>query len=760
MRRLLASAAVSIIAFALGLASTRSEALEYFDGRIQAHGFGEMQVRVLDQSFDDNLDLAQWYNVLNLEVEVDVLPNGWGPIDMLQTYVRVEGRYDCVWKRGCGMFRSVNTYGDRAKRLPDRLSDGMTQDYTGVLRTGPSTDDNPHNDIQTLNGDRRADGSVIPNRGAFDLWRIRDIEGADGIPNTADDPFRYTMSDYLDFVFTSTARRGADGGILQKAVLGPWLPKNSVDANAALRHKANPFRGRLTPSPGGGESGYIRWHSADPIVNPGYVGPTDDDNPFFGSYDEVDPFPEELIEFLPPDLVEPGTQTPGTFLLSNGAEVVLTEQTADQYRNKGTNAFGGDYTGASPCLVPGSSQAAIQEARGIQPGCVPFTNVRVTGGTSELPLRPAPDVSHLVKHVGRSTAQGLYVPSQGLMRFYENSDFDSLDLNFDESELSWNRGASQQRTKELKEAYVETSLFDNRLWMRLGLQQIVWGKTELFRTTDQFNPQDLGLSTLSSLEESRIATTSARFIYSLYDVGALEDVRLEFALNFGEMEPADLGTCGEPYAVPGACDLSAAAFNHGIIGAGIAGSERPPNPWDDPDGLEFGARIEWRWDRFSFALTDFYGYNDFATLEQFMTYERNTDVLTGRPIITRFNPGNPRGNCANALASDPKDQNSVTALGIGTDPDCLGFGTPLTNPGSANNALEWHSANQQAYAWLCSSTIGITPELDARACALNLFNSSERLGGFPVSLSEVSSSLFAGEYRFNSFFAVTTQLIG
>ena len=119
MRRLLASAAVSIIALALGLASTRSEALEYFDGRIQAHGFGEMQVRVLDQSFDDNLDLTQWYNVLNLEVEVDVLPNGWGPIDLLQTYVRVEGRYDCVWQRGCGMFRSVNTYGDRGAFLPD-----------------------------------------------------------------------------------------------------------------------------------------------------------------------------------------------------------------------------------------------------------------------------------------------------------------------------------------------------------------------------------------------------------------------------------------------------------------------------------------------------------------------------------------------------------------------------------------------------------------------------------------------------------------
>ena len=759
-RRSLASAAAAIAAITLGLVSARSEALEFFDGRIQAHGFGEMQIRVLDESFNDDLDLAQWYNVLNLEVEVDVLPDGWGPIDLLQAYVRVEGRYDCVWTRGCGMFRTANTYGDRARRLPDRLSDGMTQDYAGALRTGPATDDNPHKDVQTFNGDRRADGSVIPNRGAFDIWRIRDIEGADNIPNTNDDPFRYTMSSYLDFVFTSVDHRGADGGILQKDILGPWLPKNSVDPVAALRNKANPFRGRLTPSPGGGDPGYIRWHSADPIVNPGFVGPPDDRNPFFGSYDEVDPFPEELLQFLPPDLVVPGTQTPGTFLLANGAEVVLTEQTAPNYRNKGTNPFGGDYTGVSPCVLPGSNQAAVQEALGVQPGCIPFTNVRVTGGTSELPLRPAPDVSHLATGVGARTAQGLYVPSQGLDRFYQNGGFDSLDLNFDESELSWNRGASQQDTKELKEAYLETSFLDNRLWMRLGLQQIVWGKTELFRTTDQFNPQDLGLSTLSSLEESRIATNSARLIYSLYDVGPIEDVRLEFALNFDNVEPADLGACGEPYAVPAACALSSAAFTHGILGTGIAGSDRPPDPWKDPDGLEFGARIEGRFGRFSFALTDFYGYSDFPTLEQFMTYERNADVETGRPLITRFNPGNPRGDCADAFASDPKDQNSVTALGIGTDPDCLGFGTPLTNPGSANNALEWHSANQQAFAWLCAATIGITPELDSRACALNSFNSSERLGGFPISLTEVSSSLFAGEYRFNSFFAVTAGLIG
>ena len=179
--------AVAVLVLGSLIAVPRAEALEAFDGRIQAHGFFEMQFRAIDRNFKEELDLAQWYNVVNLEVEVDLLPDGWGPFNMLQSYVRVEGRYDCVWNRGCGMFRSVNTYGDRAKRLPVRLSDGMTHDYAGAVRVGRATEDNPRKDIQTLNCDRRADGSVIPNRGAFDLWRLRDIEGADGIPNTADE---------------------------------------------------------------------------------------------------------------------------------------------------------------------------------------------------------------------------------------------------------------------------------------------------------------------------------------------------------------------------------------------------------------------------------------------------------------------------------------------------------------------------------------------------------------------------------------------
>ena len=161
--------------------------------------------------------------------------------------------------------------------------------------------------------------------------------------------------------------------------------------------------------------------------------------------------------------------------------------------------------------------------------------------------------------------------------------------------------------------------------MRLGLQNIVWGKTELFRTTDQFNPQDLALSSLPSLEESRIALWSARFVYSLYDVGPLEDVRLEFATNIDQYQPSDLGACGEPFTPDVVCTLTGGIFAHGLLGVGVVGIDRPESPWKDLSDLEVGGRIEWRWDRFSFALVDFWGFSDFPNPDAVYYYERNVD---------------------------------------------------------------------------------------------------------------------------------------
>ena len=107
---------------------------------VELHGSYELQLRGIARDFDfsDGLDLTQWYDILNLELEFDFAPDGWGPFDVLQAFARVEVRYDCVWTRGCGIFSSADAFGNRAKRLPGRLNDGRRAgfDQSGTLFTG------------------------------------------------------------------------------------------------------------------------------------------------------------------------------------------------------------------------------------------------------------------------------------------------------------------------------------------------------------------------------------------------------------------------------------------------------------------------------------------------------------------------------------------------------------------------------------------------------------------------------------------------
>ena len=52
----------------------------------------------------------------------------------------------------------------------------------------------------------------LPGRTARGLFAgLLDFQGGDDLPGTADDPFRYVMSDFLDFGFTfKDIRRGDD----------------------------------------------------------------------------------------------------------------------------------------------------------------------------------------------------------------------------------------------------------------------------------------------------------------------------------------------------------------------------------------------------------------------------------------------------------------------------------------------------------------------------------------------------------------------
>ncbi|HEM45707.1 MAG TPA: hypothetical protein ENO23_01550, partial [Alphaproteobacteria bacterium] len=115
-------------------------AFEAIDGRLQAHGYYEMQLRTISKNFNDQWDMTQWYNIFNVELELDIVQETHGPLDLMSAFVRVEARYDCIYSRGCGVVRGVDVFGDRARRLPNRLQGGDEFDHAGSIfieRVGP-----------------------------------------------------------------------------------------------------------------------------------------------------------------------------------------------------------------------------------------------------------------------------------------------------------------------------------------------------------------------------------------------------------------------------------------------------------------------------------------------------------------------------------------------------------------------------------------------------------------------------------------------
>jgi len=718
-------------------AAAPAGAFEAFDGRLQVHGFGEIQTRTIAEQYNRDFDLVQWYNVLATEIEVDILPDGWGPFDLVSSYVRIEARYDCIYTNNCGTLPSLETYGDDAKRVPRRIGDAQDEDYAGQIDANDHSDP-PGQPFRIFNSRLAPLGyfttverpvcrplqtpgkspsfcydpnlPVAPNNRPTAL-KVRDrrgfpgfdtlarLAGADAIvgPNpfqndADDDPFRYLFAPINEFRWTFRDKRGPDGSTGQTLSMGPWLPKNEIRTLAVLADRGNPFRGVRTPTanslvPNAFQSGprqndpySYRWTELDrdrAEVFPAAIAPPAN-LPY--AFDPVDP----RIGF---DSNGDGELGPGdsgqAFKVVAYPNNLFVRSLVNELPN--VLPFGGDYTGIIPCETPDTSPTSNAQSQinsGTTAGCwtnfgiagaaTPGLNLANTGGRGELPLRPGADASNLSEKGGR-TAQGVFYPSAGLRHEIDDvgGDFDQLKYNFSESQRAWNRGQSQSYTKEFKEGYLDMEFLDSRLWIRAGKQNIVWGKTELFRTTDQFNPQDLALASLPNLEESRIALWSGRAVYSLYDVGPLQDVRLEGAFNFDNFVPADLGACGEAFTPDLVCGLTLGMEFHGLTGVGIAGINRPPDPWNDARGLEFGGRAEFRWEGFSFAVTDFYGYNDFPHPDPIHFYERNVDTTSGRPLVSEpLRGATNRGRCTKGVSrferaasiAYPNGQNAAPVL--------------------------------------------------------------------------------------------------
>ncbi len=192
--------------------------------------------------------------------------------------------------------------------------------------------------------------------------------------------------------------------------------------------------------------------------------------------------------------------------------------------------------------------------------------------------------------------------------------------------LRFERDDSNQYYYPVREAYLDFrwDFFGPNL-LRLGKQQIVWGKADFFRLQDIVNPVDFGQHFfIEPFEDTRIPQLSAWLQHRFGDILGLQDVAGNFIWNFDTFNPVGLGVGGQPWAVNFGDQKKAFAFDNTLFDrAGCLGSATPGvcNPNHVNFGLDHERVPNWniknsgvgmKWDfqlphpAIRFALTDYW----------------------------------------------------------------------------------------------------------------------------------------------------------
>lgn len=120
-----------------------------------------------------------------------------------------------------------------------------------------------------------------------------------------------------------------------------------------------------------------------------------------------------------------------------------------------------------------------------------------------------------------------------------------------------------KRLDFLREAYVDAAWAvggAEELGVRIGRQQVVWGRTDLFRVLDVINPVDYSRNNIyDELEDIRIPQWIATAEYRMGGTGPFDDLNLQFVWNFDKFRPSNIGQAGTPYTI-----LDAGSFFRGM----------------------------------------------------------------------------------------------------------------------------------------------------------------------------------------------------
>ncbi len=144
------------------------------------------------------------------------------------------------------------------------------------------------------------------------------------------------------------------------------------------------------------------------------------------------------------------------------------------------------------------------------------------------------------------------IDPRGCIKGYMDKDLNELRFSEFNSRLDF-----------LREAYIDGNMdldSGTALNMRVGKQQIVWGRTDLFRVLDIINPVDFSRNNIyDELEDIRIPVWSASAEWQFGANETFDDINFQAVWVFDKFRPNNLGQGGEPNII-----LDAGSFFRGM----------------------------------------------------------------------------------------------------------------------------------------------------------------------------------------------------
>jgi hypothetical protein len=241
-----------------------------------------------------------------------------------------------------------------------------------------------------------------------------------------------------------------------------------------------------------------------------------------------------------------------------GTYDAVYEMNDDEWGDSAGSAQVFQSTGAPPGVLPGPF------AGGLPTGFTPWLQspVQLFGATGPTPTNPNNGLRLLGQELhGQQGGVVMGVPVRPCDEDPRGCINDYMDAE------GWELASPEfnSRADVIREAYVDATLAFNsghEIAFRVGRQQVVWGRTDLFRVLDVVNPVDFSRQNIyEELEDIRIPMGILNMEYRAGASQIFEDLNFQFLWKFEQFRPHNLGQGGSPYAILQAGDFFRAMNN-------------------------------------------------------------------------------------------------------------------------------------------------------------------------------------------------------